>query len=301
MSNDRVSMTRDEQKKVMLNILLEFAEYCEKKELRYFLDAGTLLGAIRHKGYIPWDDDVDVNMPIEDYDKFIQLTKKNKGHISEHLRVEYPEETIYPFLKISDDRTILVEFPRKYPMEVGVYIDVFPKVGLSNNKFEAKCLCSICAFLGNLHWFGKFSIYAWKNSDNNIKKCIAAIGRKVIKNPNFFIGIQSELIHKNIKNHPLKKCKYVTTLTNGEFNKRCDKNCFEQYVMMDFENQKFKVPRKYNEYLSCLYSETYMELPPVEKRISHDTIIFWKSTGARKETLNEIKEKKIKIKSWKEI
>ena len=96
--------------------------------------------------------------------------------------------------------------------------------------------------------------------------------------------------------HPLKKCKYVTTLTNGEFNKRCDKTCFEQYIMMDFENQKFRAPQKYKEYLSCLYSETYMELPPIEKRVSHDTTIFWKTIDMKNEILNELKENGIKIK-----
>ena len=118
-------MTLDEQKRVMLNILVEFAKFCDEHDLMYYLDAGTLIGAVRHKGFIPWDDDIDVNMPQKDYDKFIELTRNSKGYLSEHIQVEYPENTIYSFLKISDDRTILVEFPAQNPMEVGVYIDVF--------------------------------------------------------------------------------------------------------------------------------------------------------------------------------
>lgn len=285
----RIPMTDKEQKLVMLQILKKFSEFCEKNKLSYFLDAGTLLGAVRHKGYIPWDDDIDVNMPIEDYDKFINLTKENGGFISEHFKVQYPEDTIYPFLKLSDDRTVLVEFPDKYPMEVEVYIDIFPKVGLVNEGIGTRFLCSVCTFLGNLHWFSKFSIYAWRNDNSKIKKCIATIGRKLIKHPNFFIKLQSRIIHNNIKRYPLEKCKYVTTLTNGEFNKRCDKNCFKKYTMLFFENQKFRVPERYDEYLSCLYSDTYMELPPLEKRIKHNTIIFWKSVDSKEEVMNEIK------------
>lgn len=295
MNEDKILMTEEEQKLIMLQILKTFSEFCEKNNLSYFLDAGTLLGAVRHKGYIPWDDDIDVNMPVEDYDKFIQLTKKNNGFLNEHIRVQYPEETIYPFLKVSDNRTILVEFPNKYPMNVEVYIDVFPKVGIFNDGMMTKWLCILCTFLRNLHWFSKFSIYAWKKNKRKIKRIIAAIGRTIILDPNFFINIQSKIIHRNIKHYPLEKCKYVTTLTNGEFNKRCSKNCFKNYIMVDFENQKFKAPQGYHEYLSCLYSDTYMELPPIEKRMTHNTIIYWKSIEVKKEAMNEINENGIKI------
>ena len=76
--NNRRPMTLDEQKKVMLNILVEFAKFCDEHNLRYYLDAGTLIGAVRHKGFIPWDDDIDVNMPQKDYDKFIEEYDEEK-------------------------------------------------------------------------------------------------------------------------------------------------------------------------------------------------------------------------------
>ena len=281
MYSDRIHMTKEEQKSVMLNILCEFAAYCENHNLRYFLDAGTLLGAVRHKGYIPWDDDIDVNMPIEDYDKFINLTKEDNGYISEHLIVKYPEDTIYPFLKIEDDRTILVEFPEKYPMEVGIYIDVFPKVGIKDDGFESKIVCALSSLYGYMQWFNKFSIYAWKIKGNFIKKIIAAIGRTVINDPNIPVRRQKRLIDKYVKKNPLSKCKYVTTLTNGEFHKRADKHYFDDYLMMPFENIEFRVPIGYKEYLSCLYGDNYMQLPPIENRVAHDTVIFWKNDRSK--------------------
>ena len=79
MAKSRVIMTENEQKQVMLNILSFFADFCEDNGLNYFLDAGTLLGAVRHKGYIPWDDDIDVNMPRKDYDRFVQIVRNNNG------------------------------------------------------------------------------------------------------------------------------------------------------------------------------------------------------------------------------
>lgn len=293
--SSRVTMTRDEQKEVMLNILFEFAQYCEKHNLRYFLDAGTLLGAVRHKGYIPWDDDVDVNMPMEDYDKFIALTRENDGHLNKHLVVKYPEDTIYPFLKIEDDRTILVEFPDKNPMEVGVYMDVFPKVGIKDDGVATKMVCTLSALCGYIQWFNKFSIYAWKTKGNRVQKIIAALGRVLIKDSNIPVRWQNRLIHRNIDKNPLAKCKYVTTLTNGEFVKRADKHCFDDYLMMTFENKKFRVPVGYKEYLPCLYGAMYMQLPPVEKRRVHNTIIFWKSKTLRKAVLAEIEKNDVSI------
>ena len=142
MRDSKISMTRYEQKLVMLQILKKFADFCENNKLSYFIDQENCLGAVRHQGYIPWDDDIDVNMPIDDYDKFVQLTKENHGFLSGHLRVEYPEETIYPFLKISDDRTILVEFPQKYPMEVGDILMCFLKLGLSMINLGQNIFCS---------------------------------------------------------------------------------------------------------------------------------------------------------------
>lgn len=290
MNTGRIEMPLVEQKMVMLNILVSFAEFCENNCLRYFLDAGTLLGAVRHKGFIPWDNDVDVNMPVADYDQFIALTQKTNGYIAPHIFVEFPKDTIYPFLKISDDRTILVEFPNKYPMEVGVYIDVFPKVGLLDDSIFTKFLCARCAFLGYVLWFNKFSIYAWKDHGNVVQKIIAAVGRKVIKTPNRPAELQDKLIHRYMKKHPLSECKYVTTLTNGEFGKRANKECFESFIMIEFEGNNFRAPKRYDEYLPCLYGSSYMVLPPEEKRVSHNILAYWKSDSMKAEFMGEIDE-----------
>lgn len=288
----RLAMTAQEQKKVMLNIMTQFARICEEKGFEYFIDAGTLLGAVRHKGYIPWDDDVDVNMPREDFNRFISLIKGTDGYITEHLRVEMPEDTIYPFVKISDDRTILVEFPSKYPMEVGVYIDLFTKDGILDDSLGTKLICKASELLGLMQWFNKFSCNAWKNNGNVAKKIVAAIGRRCIKNPNLPVCWQNKLICWNQRRHPIEKCKYVTTLTNGEFHKRAPKECFSDFIMMDFEGGKFRAPVGYDKYLRCLYSGDYMQLPPEDKRVHHNTIVYWKSEEDRGKFLKELQNER---------
>lgn len=263
----------------MLHILQAFAGFCDRHGLRYFLDAGTLLGAVRHKGYIPWDDDVDVCMPYEDYIQFRELVKAEE--IAPHIYVELPEDTVHPFMKLADDRTIMVEYPDKNPMEVGVYIDVFSKSGIYDLSRKSALLCKVSQYLSLWHWFNKYSIYAWKRSHKLWKRAVAACGRKLIKNPNRPVKWQQALIAKNQKKHPYDTCKYVTTLTNGEFHKCAPRECFDGYTMLDFEGRQFRGPKDYDTYLRCLYPGDYMQLPPEDKRVWHDTIIYWKSEQAK--------------------
>ena len=274
---NRKPMTLDEQKQVMLNILKEFASFCDRNNLSYYLDAGTLIGAVRHKGYIPWDDDIDVNMPQKDYDRFIELTKKSNGYLSDHLLVEYPEDTVYTFLKISDERTILVEFPDTNPMEVGVYMDIFPKYGVKDKSWKSKLLCKISEKLALLHWFNKYSVNAWQRPGNSsIKKIIAKIAKAITWNDAWATKLQNKMMHRYAKNHPLEECSYVTTLTYGEFHKMAPKECFDGYQMLDFEGCQFKGPKDYDTYLHCLYKGDYMQLPPEDKREVHITEVYWK-------------------------
>ena len=270
-------MTLEEHKQVMLNILTEFATFCDQHQLMYYLDAGTLIGAVRHKGFIPWDDDIDVNMPQKDYDRFVEMTRKSGGLMAAHLQVEYPEDTIYPFLKISDDRTVLVEFPDKNPMEVGVYIDVFPKYGIKDKGFSSKLLCKTCHYLGLAHWFNNYSIFAWERPGHNvIQRVVAWVGRKTVKNSPLPIKIQNWLMHRYARRHPLGKCRYVTTLTNGEYHKLAPKECFAGFQWLEFEGVKFKGPKDYDTYLHCLYKGDYMQIPAEEQRVHHNIEVYWK-------------------------
>lgn len=274
---ERKPITLEEHKKIMLNILVEFAKFCDEHGLMYYLDAGTLIGAVRHKGFIPWDDDIDVNMPQKDYDRFIELTRSTKGYMIEHMQVEYPEDTIYPFLKISDDRTVLVEFPDRNPMEVGIYIDVFPKYGIEDKKWTTKLLCDICHYLDLVHWFNTYSVYAWARPGHNVlQKVIAWIGRHTVKDSPWPVNLQSKIMHRYAKHHPLEKCKYVTTLTNGEYHKLAPKECFDGFQWLEFEGIRFKGPKDFDTYLHCLYKGDYMQLPPKDKRVHHNVEVYWK-------------------------
>ena len=122
----------NEMQSKLLDMMKWFHGYCEENGLRYYALGGTALGAVRHGGFIPWDDDLDVGMPRADYDRMISLCKNGTGNT--RYRIEAPGQNrdfIYPFCKAYDTETTLVENAR-IKAKRGVYIDIFPLDGIGN-------------------------------------------------------------------------------------------------------------------------------------------------------------------------
>ena len=124
------AISLDELKSIQLDLLQKTADFCENNGLRYFLCGGTLLGAIRHKGYIPWDDDIDIAMPRQDYDRFVKIFNHPENYY-QVVNLETNAEYAYAFAKVYDNRTILKEL--HYPGDTfGVYIDILPADGVKD-------------------------------------------------------------------------------------------------------------------------------------------------------------------------
>ena len=130
----------DLQKRLLV-ILKEFARVCGKHNLRYFLNGGTCLGAIRHKGFIPWDDDVDVMMPREDYEKFLTLQYEYEGTPYFIQSWKSDPRYTYGFAKLRDSSTTFIEdFYRNHRINHGVWIDIFPLDGMAKKPIpREKC------------------------------------------------------------------------------------------------------------------------------------------------------------------
>ena len=119
-----------EHKATIIKILQDFSDFCEKEGLRYYLAYGTLIGAVRHSGIIPWDDDIDVIMPIEDYKKFLQLYPQNRRYkVLDH---NVNDDYIFPFAKLVDDESKLHHVECPITWYQGEYIDIFPVSGYPN-------------------------------------------------------------------------------------------------------------------------------------------------------------------------
>ena len=266
-----------EHQKIMLDIISVFADFCDMNKLDYFLDAGTLLGAVRHHGFIPWDNDADVCMTKPVFDKFIQIMEKTNYMLNDYLKVEKPEDSIHAFYKICDTRTVLIEYPDGVnPFKYHVYIDLFVKVGLPNNEKKARRVCKKAERLGLWHWFYKRTIYKWADSKNIIKKLIGKFEISIVKNKNRAHLKQKKLIEKISTKYPYDTCNYVTTLTNGEYYRRCNREFFDSYIFLDFNGKRFKCPAGYDGWLKVLYGDDYIQLPPKDKQKTHNAEVYWR-------------------------
>ena len=265
-----------EHKQIMLEILQAFASFCEENGLKYYLDAGTLLGAVRHKGFIPWDNDMDICLMRPDYDRMVEILRERQYKLNDHIILERHENSLFCFSKLSDTRTKLIEYPDTWPEESYIYIDVFPKDGLKDLSFRTKMVCKITEYLGLLLWFNKHSIPYWEKKKKGLKKWIATIAGVFVKDKNKPYKLQQRFIKWYAKRHPLESCEFANTLVNGEFNRICHRNCFDERILMNFEDKKFYGPKGYDEWLRVLYGDDYMTPPPPEKQGVHDIVVTWR-------------------------
>lgn len=256
-----------EQKKIMMDLLLEFTSFCEEHHLTYFLTGGTLLGAVRHKGFIPWDDDIDVGMPRSDYEKFITLyPKEKKTSYYDFFCLENNEEIYVPSGKLVDNRTVLDEVVDSN-LKMGIYIDVFPLDNVGDTLEDAKRV-----FQKTVDIRKKIDVQNWK------------IVKERAWYKNVIIYIIKLLSPKGKRKELLKEldqaCRefeqdtmtnyvgFVCAAHNGE-KEILKKEWFEEYKLTPFEEYEFKIPVHYDEILTGFYNANYMELPPESKRKTH--------------------------------
>ncbi len=230
-----------EAKKIMLDILIEFDQICKKNNLTYWLDAGTLLGAIRHKGFIPWDDDIDVAMPRNDYNKFLKIYKKDlSSHLFLQTRESDPEFSLY-YAKIRNTNTLFIEKQEKernIKYNQGIFIDIFP-VNYINTKIN-----HIYPFLRRLGSFFTENRFYIKYFNLDLYK--------------YYIKIFNKLHDQ--KNNFIRKGPEITSRL-----KNIEKKDIFPLNEVGFENLTFPAPYNYDKYLEEIYGD-YMTLLPLEQR-----------------------------------
>ena len=262
-------LTSAECKIRILDLLVKFAEYCDTNNLRYYLLGGTLLGAVRHKGFIPWDDDIDVCMPRPDYEKFIEL--QNIDNTME-IRCIENETSDFPFMKIIDKKT-LVRQPYSEESETSsLWIDVFPFDGWASDKKQSE---RDMKARNRLDWI---LAYAQTKIGAGTTKV-----RAVLKLPMVFAArlIGGKNIAKKM-NELAQKYDYNSSDWVGNFvwacyrmRERIPKEWFEQRVKLPFEGHEFWAPKEWDKYLTQIYGD-YMALPPEDKRVNHNMEVWLK-------------------------
>lgn len=267
-------ITLEELLKLQVEILSKVDNFCRKNSIRYTVDGGTALGTIRHKGYIPWDDDIDIAMPRPDYNKFISTFNESFPN----LKVYAPELDLNyyaPYANVCDTRTLLLEGANgHHGMEMGVKIDVFPIDGVALNLEEYH---KINRRIGLL-WAALRSKRAsmkiiWKTNKTIFYKLLIY---RIAFTFRSYSSIQEEII-KLVTKYEYEEAQYVENLTIPlPKDIRCSHKAFEEYDDVPFEDITVSIIKGYDEYLTKLYGN-YMELPPIEERVAHhDFSAFWK-------------------------
>jgi len=264
-------MTGDEKLKKLqrtqMMILKDVAEICKKNNLRYYMIGGTLLGAVRHKGFIPWDDDMDIVMFRKEYNKLFEIIKTNYSEKYFVQRFESDSNYTRYIMKIRLNGTKHVEAGvSDVEMHQGIYIDIFPVDYLKNAGIITHIRGGMVRVL-----FAYKNIRHRHNHYTGIKRIIAEpmyLLTKII--PEKFVNRLFEIVYECDNN---KNCKFVTNFASRY---KWKKQMFpiEYYnkgIPLTFEDTTFIAPKKYKRILKRLYGN-YMALPPEEKRIAHDII-----------------------------
>ncbi len=255
-----------ERKIISFDILKSVDHFCRNNNIKYYLNYGTLIGAVRHKGFIPWDDDIDIVMFREDYNKFISsFNSEYKDGKYKCLAFEHGDWYM-PFAKVVDTRTEL--FTKEFiPIkDNGIAIDIFAFDYFSDSLDEA---VKIKQKLLNKK---KYLIYPIYRDIQNIHGSTRNIGKEFVYTMMKKIGWKrwDKLYSRHIKSLPVQNKVYGGNIyfSLGKNLQVVESSIFDETVYLEFEGLLFPAPSQYDKYLTLIYGD-YLQLPPEDKRTAH--------------------------------
>ncbi len=258
--NISTSQTRQMQLKG-LNILIYFDKFCQKHKLTWFFCGGCCIGTIRNKGFIPWDDDVDIFMPRDDYENL-----KNLWIDTNEYSIQFPTKeriTENQFITIHDNHTTFIKtYQKDLDINHGIALDVLPLDGCPKG-FRRKT---------QKVWALLYSLFVVGKAPENHGRLIYFTGKSllsIIKNKYFRYKVWN-FCEKKMTQYSIQECDYITELCSGPYymQKEYPKRCFEYSIRMEFEGYLFCMPVGYDTYLKIAFGN-YMQIPPKEKQVCH--------------------------------
>lgn len=253
-----------------LELLLYFKRFCEENDLLFYFCGGCCIGALRHEGFIPWDDDIDIFMPRDDYEKLKQIWRE-KADTTRYSCV-YAEEnqlTRKIMLTIEDNSTTFIK-PEQADLDIphGVALDVFPLDGCPSEGLKRKM---------QLFWCLIYSLYCAQVVPVNHGGLITLIGRLML------LAVPSRKLRykiwtfaeKKMSKYPIEDCEFITELCAGPhyMKNRYPKDAFSGAVYKSFEGHQMPLPKGYDAYLKIAFGD-YMTPPPKEKQLAHHDVLF---------------------------
>lgn len=267
-------MSLDEQKKVLIDMLDYLHKICVSNNINYSLIAGSLIGAVRHKGIIPWDDDIDVILTFEEYNKLITYFSKNNDNERYKLFTYTNNDTYYyPFAKLIDTHTYVNEYGCDDIKDYGVYIDIFSFNNAPKNKILLKLHYGLINILMKMI---QSSCYNTVSKEKNFyllrkfkNKVCHLIGHKIL----IKMYIKISTIYNSNPNSPY----YISTWPIYGLKKEVHlKENMDEYKIVKFDKIKAMIFANYDKILRETFGD-YMTPPPIEEQVTHHSMdCFWK-------------------------
>ena len=260
---------------VQLDILKDIDSFCKENQISYFISYGTALGAIRHGGFIPWDDDIDICMKRDDYNRFVELAKEGMKDKYDILNIMETPGYISAFIKVSKKGTRFVEASNSNEeYEQGIFVDVFPYDYVAENEKQRKKdlrwawilgrLCMLCEISDPII---PYEVQGWKRS-------VAIFGCKMAHVLLNLIGLDKKKVYRKYEKHVTKYNHKQGCTSLGDYSEVAPESTILREdqlfppVDVQFENIPFPGPKDIHAYLTKKYGD-YMQLPPVEARHNH--------------------------------
>lgn len=258
-------LNEEEIKEIELGVMDYIHNLCEKENINYSLAYGTLLGAVRHKGYIPWDDDVDISLKRDEYDKLYQAVLRDNDPIYKVASWENDARYPYPFYRVYDARTVYENNYIENDIDLGICVDVFPFDDYADvNKEMVK--------LDTYRRLSVYTLYGIHSKNAGLKNIVRYLLVLVfrltrVKTWNKKMNLLSMQANDNDSIDYLMENKRTST--------KFEKTLLDKVMDSPFEDRIYKVPEASHQILSAIYGDDFMEIPPVEKRVKHDDFVAY--------------------------
>ena len=255
----------DEIKEVELGVMDYIHNICKEKGIKYSLAYGSLLGAVRHRGFIPWDDDLDIALKRDQYDKLYQAILEDNNSIYKVVSWENDSRYPYPFYRVYDSRTVYENNYIQNDIELGICVDVFPFDDYKDvNKEITK--------LDMYRRLSVYTLYGIRNKEAGIKNIVR-----------YLMLVAFRLTRVKTWNKKLNDCSKVPVnseyidylMESKKYSTKIDAKALDQVVEFKFEDRVYNIPTDYDHILTTIYGADYMEIPPLEKRIQHDDFVAY--------------------------
>ena len=253
-----------------LEIYEVLLDFCDKNKLKIFFCGGCLIGTLRNGGFIPWDDDIDVFMPRDDYEKLKELWPKKGDTKSYELVIPSKDNyTKNQFITFNDNNTTFIkEYETDLEMNHGIRIDILPLDGCPTSRIKRKI---------QKFWALIYSLYITQMVPTNHGKLVSILGKTLL----FIVptkGLRwaiTRLAEKKMSKYKISDCEYITELCAGPkyMQNEYRKEWFDKIIYKEFEGKKMPIPSGYDNYLRMAFGD-YMKLPPKEKQVPEHDVVY---------------------------